>query len=492
MPILQIDYIDITVIIIYLLATVWLGFRLGGQQTTVDAYFLTDRTTPWWAVTFSIVATETSTVTFISVPGFAYAGDLTFLQIALGYVVGRGFVTILLMPTLFQPGILSVYQLVQRYFGKALGRTISGLFICTRNLSDGLRLLGASIVLSFLFTASSDATNTILVLSICGLAAVTVFYTWFGGMTTVVWMDVAQLGLYMGGATFAIILLGIEIPGGFTAAWVLADNADKLALIDLSFDLTRDYTFWSAVGGGAVFTAATHGADQMFVQRYLACSTIAHARRALFTSGLLVMVQFALFLGIGVLLWAFYQSNAMFATDVPPAPDRVFAYFIGTEFPRGIRGFMVAAVIAAAMSTLSSSLNSSAASFVADFCSRPTPDQISPDTGGGLRISRLAILVFGTVQAMVAIIGIAVSDRLIDDVLRIQFFSGGMMLGIFLLMARGYRSPTVGTVALLAGLSATVSLAIATGVSWQWYALVGTCATFGAGAIAHYAEQSQI
>ena len=490
MPILQIDFIDITVIIIYLLATVWLGFRLSGQQRTVDTYFLTDRTVPWWAVMFSIVATETSTVTFISVPGFAYAADLTFLQIALGYVVGRGFVTIVLMPTLFQPGILSVYQLVQRYFGKALGRTISGLFICTRNVSDGLRLLGASIVLSFLFTASSDATNTILVLSICALATVTVFYTWFGGMTTVVWMDVAQLGLYMGGATFAIILLGIEIPGGFTAAWVLAGNADKLAFVDLSFDLTRDYTFWSAVGGGAVFTAATHGADQMFVQRYLACSTIAHARRALFVSGLVVMVQFALFLGIGVLLWAFYQSNAMSATDVPPSPDRVFAYFIGTEFPRGIRGFMVAAVIAAAMSTLSSSLNSSAASFVDDFYRPPAPVQIFPDTGG-LRISRFAILVFGTVQVMVAIVGIAVSDRLIDDVLRIQFFSGGMMLGIFLLMARGYRSPTVGTLALFAGLSATVSLAIATEVSWQWYALVGTCATFGAGAIAHYAEQSQ-
>ena len=491
MPILQIGFIDITVIIIYLLATVWLGFRLSRQQRTVDTYFLTDRTVPWWAVMFSIVATETSTVTFISVPGFAYAGDLTFLQIAIGYVVGRGFVTIMLMPTLFQPGILSVYQLVQRYFGKGLGRTISGLFICTRNVSDGLRLLGASIVLSFLFAASSDATNTILVLSICALAAVTVFYTWFGGMTTVVWMDVAQLGLYMGGATFAIILLGIEIPGGFAAAWVLAGNADKLVFVDLSFDLTRDYTFWSAVVGGAVFTAATHGADQMFVQRYLACSTIAHARRALFVSGLVVLVQFALFLGIGVLLWAFYQTNMNLATDVPPAPDRVFAYFIGTEFPRGIRGFMVAAVIAAAMSTLSSSLNSSAASLVDDFCKHPTPDETSPNTRR-LRISRFAILLFGTIQAVVAIIGIAISDRLIDDVLRVQFFSGGMMLGIFLLMARGYRSPTVGTVALFAGLSATVSLAIATGVSWQWYALVGTCATFGAGAIAHYAEQSQL
>ena len=488
MPILQIELIDIAIIISFLLTTIWLGCRLSGRQATVDQYFLTERTVPWWAVMFSIVATETSTVTFISVPGFAYAGDLKFLQIALGYVVGRGFVSVFLMPTLFQRGILSVYQLVQRHFGSALGRTTSALFICTRNLSDGLRLLGASIVLSYLFSLSSDPTNTMIALSICVLASVTVFYTWFGGMTAVVWMDVVQLALYLVGAAFTIVLLGIEIPGGITHGWALAGDAGKLSIIDFSFDVSRDYTFWSAVIGGAVFTAGTHGADQMFVQRYLACSSLAHARRALFVSGLVVLVQFSLFLGLGLLLWAYYQNNSLLAAAVPLSSDRVFAYFIGTEFPVGVRGFMVAAVIAAAMSTLSSSLNSSAAAFIGDFFRGPG-HQPFPEKNY-LRVSRMAILVFGAIQAVVAMGGIALSERLIDDVLQIQFFSGGMMLGIFLLIAAGYRTPFTGTVALVAGVSATVFLATGTEVSWQWYALVGACATVSAGTMAYAAEKS--
>ncbi|MFL2433673.1 MAG: sodium:solute symporter family transporter [Vicinamibacterales bacterium] len=486
MPILQIELVDIAVIILYLLGTVWLGCRLSGRQTTVDQYFLTDRTVPWWAVMFSIVATETSTVTFISVPGFAYAGDLTFLQIAFGYVIGRGLVTVLLMPTLFQRGILSVYELVRRYFGIALERTVSVLFITTRTLSDGLRLLGASIVLSFLFSVSGTPTNAMLAMTIFGLATVTVFYTWVGGMTAVVWVDVVQLGLYVAGALVAIGLMAIETPGGIAGALTLAGDAGKLSVFDFGFDVSRDYTFWSAVIGGAVFTAGTHGADQMFVQRYLACASLSQARRALFVSGLVVLVQFSLFLLLGLLLWAYYDGSTYFSAALPLSPDRVFAYFINTEFAVGLRGIMVAAVLAAAMSTLSSSLNSSAAAVVGNFLKRPMPHENVEERH--LRVSRLAILCFGAIQAVVAIVGIAISERLIDDVLRIQFFSGGMMLGIFLLIAAGYRAPVVGAAGLVAGLSATVFLSIGTEVSWQWYACVGVCATFGAGMITDIAR----
>ena len=487
MPILPIEVVDIAVIILYLLATVWLGYRLSGRQTTVNQYFLTNRTVPWWAVMFSIVATETSTVTFISVPAFAYAGDLTFLQIAFGYIIGRGLVTVLLMPTLFQRGILSVYELVRRYFGTGLERTVSILFITTRTLSDGLRLLGASIVLSFLFSFSGTPTNSMLVVTICVLATVTVFYTWVGGMTAVVWVDVIQLGLYLGGALVAIGLLTIETQGGITGAVTLAGDVGKLSVLDFSFDVSRDYTFWSAVIGGAVFTAGTHGADQMFVQRYLACASLLHARRALLVSGFVVLIQFSLFLLLGLLLWAYYEGTADVVTGFPSSADQVLAYFINTKFPIGLRGIMVAAVIAAAMSTLSSSLNSSAAALIGNFLKRSMKSGKTEERH--LRVSRFAILGFGSVQTVVAIVGIAISERLIDDVLRVQFFSGGMMLGIFLLIAAGYRRPIVGAVGLVVGLSATVFLSVGTEVSWQWYACVGTCATFGAGMITDIAQR---
>ena len=481
MPIPPIEVVDISVIILYLLATVWLGYRLSGRQTTVNQYFLTDRTVPWWAVMFSIVATETSTVTFISVPAFAYAGDLTFLQIAFGYIIGRGLVTVLLMPTLFQRGILSVYELVRRYFGTGLERTVSILFITTRTLSDGLRLLGASIVLSFLFSLSGTPTNSMLVVTICVLATVTVFYTWVGGMTAVVWVDVIQLGLYLVGALVAIGLLVTETPDGIRGALTLADDAGKLSVLDFGFDVSRDYTFWSAVIGGAVFTAGTHGADQMFVQRYLACASLSHARRALLVSGFVVLIQFSLFLLLGLLLWAYYEGITGVLSGFPSSADQVLAYFINTKFPIGLRGIMVAAVIAAAMSTLSSSLNSSAAALIGNFLKRSIKSVKAEERH--LRVSRFAILFFGSIQVIVAVVGIAISERLIDDVLRVQFFSGGMMLGIFLLIAAGYRRPIVGAVGLVVGLSATVFLSVGTEVSWQWYACVGACSTFAAGVI---------
>ena len=481
MPIPPIEVVDISVIILYLLATVWLGYRLSGRQATVNQYFLTDRTVPWWAVMFSIVATETSTVTFISVPGFAYAGDLTFLQIAFGYIIGRGLVTVLLMPTLFQRGILSVYELVRRYFGTGLERTVSILFITTRTLSDGLRLLGASIVLSFLFSFSGPPTNSMLVVTICVLATVTVFYTWVGGMTAVVWVAVIQLGLYLVGALVAIGLLVTETPDGIRGALILADDAGKLSVLDFGFDVSRDYTFWSAVIGGAVFTAGTHGADQMFVQRYLACASLSHARRALLVSGFVVLIQFSLFLLLGLLLWAYYEGITDVLLGFPSSADQVLAYFINTKFPIGLRGIMVAAVIAAAMSTLSSSLNSSAAALIGNFLKRSIESVKAEERH--LRVSRFAILFFGSIQVVVAVVGIAISERLIDDVLRVQFFSGGMMLGIFLLIAAGYRRPIVGAVGLVVGLSTTVFLSVGTEVSWQWYACVGACSTFAAGLI---------
>jgi len=231
-----------------------------------------------------------------------------------------------------------------------------------------------------------------------------------------------------------------------------------------------------------VFTASTHGADQMFAQRYLSCASLLHARRALFVSGLVVLMQFGLFLALGLLLWAYYQSIPSTVVNVPSRPDRVLAYFIGTEFPIGLRGAMIAAVIAAAMSTLSSSLNSSAAAVVGNFFKRPVSRNNSEERYLGF--SRVSILAFGAIQAFVAIMGIAFSDRLIDDVLRIQFFSGGMMLGVFLLIAAGYRTPFVGVVALTTGLTATILLAIGTEISWQWYACVGSLATFLAGVTA--------
>ena len=485
--------VDLTVVAAYLALALWAGRRLARGQATLRDYYLTGRRLPWWAVTGSIVATETSTITVVSVPGHAFGGDLTFLQLALGYVAGRVLVAAALLPAYFSRDLLSAYQLLAARAGRAFGQCAAAVFLLTRNVADGLRLFATALVLAAMLAAAADAAgveglsqSAAVVAAILLIAAVTLAYTWLGGMAAVVWMDVVQLAVYLCGALAAAAALFAGLPDGGRETLAAAQAAGKLTLFDFSWDPRRDYTFWSGVLGGAVFTAATHGTDQMFVQRYLCARSLAEARLALVASGVFVFLQFAAFLAIGVLLWGFYaagESAALAPVTVGGAvqPDRVFPLFLMTELPAGLRGLLLAAVVAAAMSTLSSSLNSSAASTVADFYlagRRRSETQ-------ALRVSRRATGAWAAAQTGVAIAAAGLSQRVIDDVLAVQFFSGGLMLGVFLLSGLAARpSPAAGIFGLAAGLAAVAALGLLTDVSWQWYVLVGSAATFGAGLLA--------
>lgn len=485
--------IDVAIVTLYVTTVLWIGRRFSYRQRTVRDYFLTGQSVPWWAVMASIVATETSTITLISVPGYAFGGDVTFLQIAFGYIAGRSFVALVLIPPYFRGDILTAYQLITTRFGQTLGRAAATIFLVTRNVSDGLRLFATGIVLATVLasataTAPLPADGDLIILSVCVLAAVTLTYTWLGGMAAVVWMDLVQLVLYLTGAIVAVLLLVVAIPGGLPAAWTVISDAGKLTLFDLTADLTRDYTFWSAVIGGAFFAAATHGTDQMFVQRYLCCRSAKDAKRALVTSGIVVAVQFALFLTIGLLLWVYYtESGPNALTSISTAGtvqlDQIFPHFIVAHYPVGLRGLMVAAIIAAAMSTLSSSLNSSASSVVGDFYlnqrSAPRSDLIV------LRVSRMATIGCALAQIVVALVAVDLSQRIIDDALRVQFFTGGFMLGIFLLSVIGCTTHRSGVSGLTSGLLAVVLLSLLTDVSWQWYTLVGTLVTVSVGYLVH-------
>ena len=487
--------LDFAVVILYLALSLWYARRLRSGRGVRD-YFLTGREAPWWAIMASIVATETSTVTVVSVPGYAFAGDLTFLQLALGYVAGRLLVATFLLPAFFSRDLLSAYQLLAERMGRGMGRAAAVVFLATRNIADGLRLFATAVVLAAMVAVAAESTNAaapsqavVLGLAIGAIAAVTLAYTWLGGMRAVIWMDVVQLGLYLAGAMVAATILVARLPEGLAGAWTAAAAAGQLTLFDFAWDLTRDYTFWSGVIGGAVFTAATHGADQMFVQRYLCSRSLREARLALVLSGVFVLVQFALFLGIGLLLWAFYETAAppgalaTITVEGTVRADQVFPRFLMMHLPTGLRGLVLAAILAAAMSTLSSSLNSSAASTIGDFY---LDRQRGPDDDARmLRASRIATLAWAVAQVLVALLAVRLSQRVIDDVLRVQFFAGGLMLGLFVLSAILAR-PTVraGATGLAAGLVTLTTVTLFTGLSWQWYVLVGVAATVGAGVLA--------
>jgi solute:Na+ symporter, SSS family len=473
----ELSAVDVAVVALYFAGTVLLGSWFGRRQRDLRTYFVGDRDVSWWLVLVSIVATETSTVTFLSVPGVAFnpkGGNLTFLQLAFGYVVGRIVISWFLLPQYLKGELLSAYQLLRQRFNAAVQRTASGIFLATRIVADGLRLYLAGLLLQQ-FTGW-DGQTAVLVMGVA-----TIFYTYLGGMQAVIWTDLIQFVIYLAGAAVAAAYILRLIPGGAEGFTATASAAGKLRLFDFSTDPTIAYTFWAGLIGGALFTMASHGADQMMVQRYLCARSLGQARTALVLSGFLVLAQFLLFLLIGVGLFVLFDKGVLeVGADVKN--DQVFGLFIVRFLPHGIIGVLVASVLAAGMSSLSSSLNSSANAVVADFYRPLRPDR---SEGHYLAVSRGATAFWGVTRIVVALAALKLpsNSSVVDQVLKVAGFTTGMILGLFLL---GSLRKPVRSGAALAGLVAGfvvvffVWLPSAFGkqvLAWPWYAPVGTITT---------------
>jgi SSS family solute:Na+ symporter len=465
--------IDLGILLVYLAGVVALGLWIGRGAKDVSEYVVGSRNLPWWLILFSIVATETSSVTFLSIPGFAYDRDLTWLQIALGFLLGRFAVSVLLLPQYFRGSFYTAYEVLRRRFGGATQRTSSVLFIVTRSLADGLRLFLTAIVFQ-------EMTGIVLHWAVVAVGVTTIAYTYAGGLRAVLWTDFVQFFIYTGGAVVAFWAILERLPGGWGQLLAMGDAGGKLRMLDLRLDWSEPYGLWAGLLGGVFITLGSHGVDQMMVQRYLSARGLPEARRALVVSGLVVAAQFALFLLIGVGLWCFYQLH-------PPTipfdrPDRVFARFILEELPVGVVGLLLGALFAAAMSTLSSSLNSCATVAATDlwFPLRGAPE--SPERQ--LRVIRILTAVFGAVQIAVGIAGQWLTSSVVAGVLGIAAFTTGIVLGVFFLGMFTRIGPRSALAGLLAGLAAMTAIYFGTSLAWPWYALVGSLLTVLAGAAA--------
>src|SRR5437016_3587042 len=431
---MHLGWIDIIVLGVYLASAVIIGVAVSGKAKSLEAYLLGDRNLPWWAILGSIVATETSTATVISVPGKAYGPDgMRFLQLAIGYCVGRVIIVRVLLPLYFQGKLFTAYQVLERRFGGLTKRAASLLFLVTRNLSDALRLFLTAIVLQRL--ANWDFVTSVIVMGL-----VTIFYTFFGGMRSVVWNDCIQFVIYVLGGIVAVFVIAGQVPGGWTEILRFGHEHGRLQVFDFSPVLSYPYTFWAGLLGGAVLTIGTHGTDHMMVQRYLSARSQRDAGRAIIASGFVVLAQFALFLFIGVELAAFYARHpeileawSQQASEKRWTTDDVFPHFIVNFFPEnaGLIGLMLAAILAAAMSTLSSSLNSSASALVNDFYvswrrTIATPEHL-------FFVTRWLTVAFGAVQIAIAIWARQLERAVVDNALTIAGFSAGLLLGIFAL-----------------------------------------------------------
>jgi SSS family transporter len=468
---------DLAIVIVYLAGTTLLALWFARRQHDTRTYFVGDRDVAWWLVLVSIVATETSTVTFLSAPGTAFnprGGDMTFLQLTFGYLIGRLLVAWLLLPQYLRGELFSAYQLLRQRFDARVQRVASAIFLGTRTVADGLRLFLTGLLLHQ-FTGWSIETSIVV------MGVTTIFYTYLGGMQAVIWTDLIQFAIYLLGAIVAAFFIVDLLPGGLTDLVTIGNEAGKFRVLNLSTDLAQPYTLWAGVLGGAFFSMASHGADQIMVQRYLCSRSLTQARVALVLSGVIVMAQFLLFLLIGVGLYALAEQQLL---DVPTGTrnDEVFGLFIVNHLPTGLVGLIVAAVLAAAMSTLSSSLNSSAGAFVADFYRPLRPNR---DEGHYLLVSKLMTLVWGVAQSAVALgtLWIGSQRSIIDQVLAVAGFTTGLVLGLFLL---GSLKRPVRSAAALAGLALGFLAVLAVWLpsnwgqpllAWPWYAPVGTIVT---------------
>jgi SSS family transporter len=475
---MNIHPIDSAIVVCYLAAVLAFGLWVGrGQRDSAD-YFLGGRALPWWALLLSIVATETSTVTFLSLPGISGAagGDLTFLQITFGYIAGRFLIVRFLLPLYFQGQAFTAYETLERRFGVLSRRAASTLFLVTRNVSDALRLFLTALVLQIVLGLD-------LSLSVVVLGVITIVYTLVGGARSVIWNDCIQFVVYMVGAAAALAMIARGIPGGWGELVQFAVDNDKLRVLDLDLRFTGPtMTFWAGLVGGAFLTMATHGTDQLMVQRYLSARNRPDAARALGLSGFIVLAQFAVFLFIGVALAAFAERAPAGAGLAQSGGDRLFASFIVGHMPVGLAGLTLASVFAAAMSTLSSSLNSSATALINDVY-LPLKSR-TPGPNAQLRAGRLATAGFGAVQVAIAVAvgAIGTTESTVANVLKIAGFASGPVLGIYLLarFAPGVRQPAAlsGFVIGVAGLS---WLALGTDLYWPWYAAAGALLTALAG-----------
>jgi solute:Na+ symporter, SSS family len=457
------SWADYLVIAGYLTAITAFGSWFARFQRTTRDYFLTGRTIPWWGICFTIVATETSTLSFIGVPAGAYAGNFTFLQLALGYIIGRILVSVLFIPAYFRGELYTSYELLQRRFGAPVKNIAAVIFVVTRTLADGVRLFATALVISVV-------TQVPVPWTIVLIGTAMIIYTVRGGAAAVIWTDVVQMFVYIAGALVVFFAILGRIPGGWDTVVAAGTAAGKFRLWDFALDATRVYTFWAGILGGVALTLATHGTDQFLVQRLLSARTSRDASVGLVLSGFIVFAQFTLFLLIGVMLYAFYQTTPLPRQLV--SNDEILPLFVVNELSHGAAGFIVAAIVAAA---LSPSINALAATTVNDFYVkyvRPDADQATL-----MRVSKIATIGWGVLQIAVAL-GARWIRSVLDAGLSVLSLAAGPVLGAFLI---GVLAPRVTTTSMLAGLVAGIAAVTAVwwtqAVAWTWFAFVGVAAT---------------
>lgn len=464
---MHVSALDYAIIVLYLIGITAFGKIIGGKQKTVKDYFIGSKEVSWWVISFSIVAAETSTLTFISIPGLAYLTNLNFLQLTFGYLIGRIIVAQFFLPAYYKGELSTAYSYLQKRFGNKTRSLASVTFLFTRTAADGVRLFATAIPLYLMLDISP-------MIAIIIIACVALLYTFTGGLKGVIWVDAIQMFIYLGGAILAGIFLLINIPGDIGVIFSSSEISSKLNIFNLGFDtgfagfFSQPYTLLSGLIGGAFLSMSSHGTDQLIVQRLLAAKNLVESKKALITTGVIIIFQFALFLAVGVLLYAYYGPLNV-------KSDEIFSKFIIEVLPSGVKGIIIAGLFAAALSTLAGSITSLSSSVMMDLY---IPFKKSIDEKKNLLYSKLLTIFWAVMLIFSAFIFMESSKAVVEIALSIASFTYGGLLGTFLL---GLSNKKIQQNHAIAGfISAIVIMSFIIFfkvVAWTWFILIGVCVT---------------
>ncbi|HJN98136.1 MAG TPA: sodium:solute symporter [Candidatus Marinimicrobia bacterium] len=442
----MLHWIDTSIIILFLIGLMGFGWWQSRLNKSTSDYFLGGKNIPWVVAMFSIVATETSVLTFISIPGIAYRGNWLFLQLAIGYILGRILVSLFLLPQYFKLGVTSIYEVLGKKFGPEIQKVASGVFLITRILADGIRFLATAVIVQVVTGWSLPA-------SVLVIGGVTLVYSLLGGIRTIVWVDSFQFVLYLAGGLISIFYILFNMEPSAGDVFVQLNEAGKLQILNFSGDFIHDpYLFISAVIGGMFLSFSSHGADYMMVQRVLGTKDLESGRKAMIGSGLFVFLQFGIFLLAGSLIYIYIDG-------VELVKDREFSTFIIDHLPIGVKGLLLAGILSAAMSTLSSSINSLASSTITDWLKGE----------GGLRKSRIVSGIWAIVLIGIALIFDEGDSAIVIMGLQIASFTYGGLLGLFLLSKLDYSFAQISLIIGLISSCLIVFFLKQIGLAWTWF-----------------------
>lgn len=473
--------LDYAIVGVYLLSAIAVGAFIAGKQHSSRDYFLGGKQMSWWSVGFSIVASETSTLTFISIPGLAYKTDMHFLQLAIGYFVGRLIVSVLFIPAYYAGNLETAYDFLGKRFGMSLRKFTSSVFLVTRVLASGVRLFATAIPVHII-TGLDYPTSILLI------GSFTLLYTYLGGLKAVVAMDVLQMFIYLTGAGVSMALIVSHLPGGWSdvARFATADGRNKFEIFNLTWGsgiaefFASPYTLVGGLLGGTFLTMASHGTDQLLVQRLLGCKSRWDSQRALMLDAGLIVLQFAFFLLLGLCLYAFY-GGVPFTELGLKSSDEIFPKFIKENLPTGLAGLVIAGVLASAMGTLSSSISSLASSSYLDlFSKRSGGAALSP--AKEIFWSKAFTLAWGILLIGGAMLFTDTKNPVVELGLKIASFTYGGLLGTFFLGLLFKKTVQADAFAgFLAGILAMVMVLQFTKIDFTWHTLIGCTVTIAVG-----------